>query len=111
MSKHNFKCSKTGKKFFIPHHKSVLDGKTGRWIYKDRYGVLVNPQNNEPLIPIQNDRPIEVPMIIGSTEQRIIRNQQYFAQRAKNHANSDEEKDRKKRRLAAEINSVTNKSQ
>jgi len=110
MATNNFKCEKTGKEFHIPRHRS-FQTQLG-WVYKDPYGkVLTNPDSGEVLVPIKRKGPIEAPMFLPSTNQRMSRNQKHFKKRAKDHANSDEEKDRKAKRLKHEINSVKNRTE
>jgi len=47
--------------------------------------------------------------IKGDIQTRMLRNQQYFKQRAKRHAQSDEQQHLKKKRTDQEMKSLTNK--
>ena len=54
MAEVNFKCPKTGKEFYHAVHRSVLVD--GERVYKDNQGkVLINPDNNEPLVWIERE--------------------------------------------------------
>jgi hypothetical protein len=102
----NYKCPKTDKEFYIQRHRSLLVGSTT--VYKDHFGkVLINPQNGESLIPIERKGPIQAPMVMRSTSDRIKRNTIHFKERAKKHANSEEGKYEKQKNLKREIDNTT----
>ena len=54
-SSNNFKCPETGKEFFISQYSTSFKGSES--VYKDKYKkVLVNPENDVPLVAIERDR-------------------------------------------------------
>lgn len=100
----NFKCPKTNKEFFFAKFKMVVEN--GKSVYKDKYTnkVLTNPENGEVLIHIPKKG---VPVVFGSALERANHNSDFFKERAKKHANSDEQQALKKKRLKQEIKTVS----
>ena len=98
----NFKCPETGEEFNFPRFTLIPKG-NGIAIYKDPYGKqIVHPTSGVVLEPIPVENP-GIPMIIGSVAQQKVRNGEYFKERAKKHAQTDEQKALKEQRFKQEF--------
>ena len=83
----NFFNPSTGDKLHITSYTSRGDGK-----YYDKWGKELLGDDGTPLKLIPKDGPITAPTILGSTAERNEKQRNYFKQRAKAHAQSDEGK-------------------
>lgn len=98
----NFIDEKTGEKFSIPNFS--IGYKDGESIYKDKWGKeIVNPETGDKLVPIPKEG---MPAVFQSAEDRMHRNQKYFKDRAKKHAQSDESKHLKQKVQDKEMSSL-----
>ena len=99
----NFKCPNTGEEFLFTHFTIIPKG-NGVYVYKEK-GTgkeIVHPVSGVPLECLDAENP-GIGMVMGSIADQKIRNSEYFKDRAKKHANSEEQKYLKKQRMNQEF--------
>lgn len=107
---YNFIDPKTNEKFTIAVFKSKYDKDLKDIVYFDEFWQpLTNPNNGNRLEKLKLKGTIQAPAIFTDTASRYAKNAAYIKDRAKKHANSDEEKYKKKKRMNEELSSYTGK--